>query len=435
MAQRLPLHSIQARPRNRFLAAEGAAIVCVCIVTLVMLCSKGSAKQFAELTSIEGIGAGAVGAPDIRVAVLKDVQSIRISTGASEARILGQNGIELRRLPANSNFQFSTGPAGLILPGGQIVNDANITVESLALDQRLRLNEQEMAPRLIVHRPPPSRMPVSAGMTVIARLNLEAYLEGVLAGEVPVDRWRPEALKAQAIASRSYAYYELKKNVAEPYDVECTVMSQMFCPGGRCNPAAGTALLATQGLVLTINNALFPAYFHSTCGGHTEAGLSVFPDQPAARAVGAAVCAYCAQSPYYRWQAALNKDALEQKLKAAYPSIGKLLGVEFYDATGSAIEAASGNPRRAASVRVRHTAGVLQLPGNQFRLLAGPRELKSLLFEQVTDRGRMLEISGGGFGHGVGLCQFGSQGLAQAGRTYPEILGLYYPGASLKKMY
>jgi stage II sporulation protein D len=86
-------------------------------------------------------------------------------------------------------------------------------------------------------------------------------------------------------------------------------------------------------------------------------------------------------------------------------------------------------------VKVHHSGGILSLQGNAFRLAAGPKELKSLSFETITERGDAIEITGAGFGHGVGLCQWGSQGLAQTGYGYAQILGKYFPGAELTKAY
>jgi SpoIID/LytB domain protein len=136
----------------------------------------------------------------------------------------------------------------------------------------------------------------------------------------------------------------------------------------------------------------------------------------------------------------LDKASLEQKLAAApaadrprlsWPLGARIQSVEFLDAAGAPLAPFT----RACQVNVRRSGGLVRLPGNQFRLLAGPRELKSLLFERVVDTGPALEISGAGFGHGVGLCQWGSQGMAQAGFNCAQILGKYYPGAVLTRMY
>ena len=391
------------------------------------------------------------GAPIIRVAVLKDAHSLRIASGSSDAVVLNGAGQELLRVPANSEVQFDASAGSVaaisIAPLGaasHAVSNQNFTESTLRIESAhdsgggagstpsLKLNGQEIAPRITLLRPSAQH-----GITALARLDLEEYLFGVLGGEVPFERWHPEALKAQAIASRSYAYFQIRNNSGEAYDVESTVMSQVFKGGYRSNPILAQAIESTRGQVLTFNGAPFCAYFHSTCGGHTENGAAVFPDQPQARMLRGVNCPYCTQSPNYRWRWLIGKDVLTEKLRplAPNPPLGQIRGVEFVDAGGAIIGAQSATPRRAVTVRIRHAYGTFEMSGNAFRLAVGARELKSLLLYQVNDRSDVLEISGGGFGHGVGLCQYGSQGMALAGQTHPTILGMYYPGASLTRMY
>ena len=384
------------------------------------------------------------GAPEIRVAILKDAHTLKIATGASDAIVFNSAGQEVSRLPANSELQFDPSPSVatiLITSSGpvnvsdsaQVSNDGTLRIETpRGSGSPLKINGQDIASRVTLFRPGPQR-----GITAVARLDLEEYLFGVLGGEVPFERWHPEALKAQAIASRSYAYYQMKSNANQPYDVESTVMSQVFKPGFRSNPILSQAVNSTHGLIMTYNGAPFSAYFHSTCGGHTENGASVFPDQPQARALHGVNCPYCGQSPSYRWRWTIGKDALTEKLRpvASGAQLGVVRNIEFLDVSGAPIGNQVGAFRRVTTVRVHHAYGTFDLTGNAFRLAVGARDLKSLLLCQVTDRADYLDVSGGGYGHGVGMCQYGSQGMALAGQQYQTILGMYYPGAALTRMY
>ncbi|MGD0089330.1 MAG: SpoIID/LytB domain-containing protein [Planctomycetota bacterium] len=370
----------------------------------------------------------AQGAPAIRVAVLKDARA-QIAAGAAEARILGDSGREIRRLAPNAGVQVLAGPSGLLIEGSSSAEHA-LRIESLSPADTLRLNGQDLAPVILI------RPATETALRVVAQLDLEEYLLGVLAGEVPFERWHPEALKAQAIASRSYAFYQLKRSATEAYDVESTVQSQVFKAGYRGNTILSSAVNATRGLVLTYNGALFSAYFHSSCGGHTEPARNVFPEQANIKPLSGVPCSFCQNSPAFRWKMLLDKAALEQKLSAAtpgtsWPKGAQLQSLEFLDAAGAPLPPLT----RANQVSLCYSGGLMHLPGNQFRLLAGARELKSLLIERVADTGPALEISGGGYGHGVGLCQYGSQGMAQAGFNYAQVLGKYYPGAALTRMY
>ena len=369
----------------------------------------------------------AAGEPEIRVAVLKDTADLRIASAAGNARVFNADGVEVRRVAPGAVLQVAAGAAGFVLDGAQEIPGPFIRVEGASRDHILQLNEQDIAPRIVVSRQ-------GAKLLAVAHLDLEDYLLGVLAGEVPFNKWHSEALKAQAVTSRSYALHQMRKNAAQNYDVESTVMSQVFKPGFRNNPILNAAVHATRGMALTDSGQIFSAYFHSTCGGVTENCAGVFPEQGNVRALHGARCAYCKDSPHYNWNWSLNKAVLAQKLAAGGHSVGTISSVEFLDASGASITVRN-PPVRAAQVRVNHAGGVVTLQGNQFRLLVSARDLKSLLIGKIVDRGDAIEISGGGFGHGVGLCQFGSQGMALAGATYTAILGNYYPGAELTRMY
>ncbi len=363
--------------------------------------------------------------PDVRVAALKDAAGLKITTGTAEARVFNAAGAEIERLPANTVLQINFSPNALVANGSPL-NELNLRFESTST---LKLNDQELASRLIVYRQ-------ARGLLAVAQINLEEYLAGVLAGEVPFDKWHIEALKAQAIASRSFAYYQVKKNAAELYDVESTVMSQVFRAGYRNNATLLNVVNSTRGLVLTNNGAPFSAYFHSTCGDHTDPSSLIFPDRPAARPFSPVSCGYCQQSPSYRWTFSLDKRALEQKFASSFTGAQHLASITFLDTNGAQIGNEPGGFRRVALVQIKRTDGTtFQVVANQFRLTVGAKDLKSMLFAQAADRGSTIEISGAGFGHGVGLCQWGSEGMAAAGFNHLQILGKYYSGAALTRIY
>lgn len=366
--------------------------------------------------------------PDVRVAALKDAAGLKLSTGAAEARVFNPAGAEIERIPANTSIQINFSPTAMIANGSPI-NDLNLRFESTSPNAVLKLNDQDLAPKVTVFRQ-------ARGLLAVAQINLEEYLAGVLAGEVPFDKWHTEALKAQAIASRSFAYYQVKKNAAELYDVESTVMSQVFRAGYRTNPTLANVVNSTRGMVLTNGGTAFSAYFHSTCGDHTDPSSLIFPDRPAARPFAPVTCGFCQQSPSHRWTYSIDKRVLEQKLASSFTGAQHLASVTFLDTNGAAIGPEATNFRRVALVQIKRTDNTsFQIVANQFRLAVGAKDLKSMLFAQAVDRGSTIELSGAGFGHGVGLCQWGSEGMAAAGYSHLQILGKYYAGASLTRIY
>jgi stage II sporulation protein D len=400
-----------------------------CLLAFIGTCSCRKSSTSVETRTLPPapVRERSAGEPEIRVAALKDAADLRIGSASGSARVLNSDGQELTRIPTGASLQIAAAPNGFMLNGSQNIAGPYLRIEGASRDQLLQLNEQDLAPRIVVSRQ-------GRTLLAIAHLDLEDYLCGVLAGEVPFNRWHPEALKAQAVTSRSYALHQMRKNSGNLYDVESTVMSQVFKPGFRNNPILSAAVSSTRGLALTDNGAVFSAYFHSTCGGHTENSGNVFPEAASIKALHGAACAFCKESPHYNWTWSLNKQVLQQKLAAAGHNVGAVSRVEFLDGNGAVI-AVRNPPERTASVRIHHAGGVLPLQGNQFRLIVSARDLKSLLIEKTVDRGDSIEITGGGFGHGVGLCQFGSQGMALAGASYTAILGTYYPGAELTRVY
>jgi stage II sporulation protein D len=259
------------------------------------------------------------------------------------------------------------------------------------------------------------------GLTTVAWLDLEDYLRGVLAGEVPYRRWAPEALKAQAVVSRSYALYQMKTRQAEPYDVETTTASQVFKLGVGNEPILQRAIDATRGQVVTCNGKLFPAYFHSTCGGTTTEAKRVWPARQTAATLCGTRCAFCKASPAYEWSWQVSKTELGRRLGLGRPVL--------------TIETVPDKSGRAETVRVRYASGTRTFAGNQFRLLVSARELKSMRWTRVQDTGTQFRFEGRGYGHGVGMCQYGSDGMARAGYSCEQILGLYYPGGELTTLY
>jgi stage II sporulation protein D len=369
----------------------------------------------------------AAAAPDIRVAIVKNAPAVRVTAPAAGARII-LAGSPWKQIAGGQSVNV-TFTGNILALEGQPLGVASLEVESFSPTMSVRLNEHEAAPRVTI-----SKLPTQNGLLAVGRLNLEEYLAGVLAGETPYERWHAEALKAQAVVSRTYALCEIRNRAGEAYDVDCTTASQVFRGGYRGIPQLTTAIDGTRGQVLTSDGAPFPTYFHSTCGGHTEAAAGIFPEHAGVKPLCGVNCPYCSASPAYRWKAALSKEQIGAKLRAQNGSIGKIESIAFADVRGGPI-GTTADLRRVQTVTIKHSNGVTQLQGNAFRLQVGPKELKSLLFGQIAERGDQLEITGGGFGHGVGMCQYGAEGMAAQGEPFVRILGLYFPGAALTRVY
>jgi stage II sporulation protein D (peptidoglycan lytic transglycosylase) len=229
----------------------------------------------------------------------------------------------------------------------------------LTSDRPIRLNGRDYVGRLTLIRN-------GEGLAVVNEVPLEEYLTGVLRAESS-ERWPQEALRAQAIVSRTYA-----------------------------------------------------AFYHTNSGGYTEDPRTVFAarNMPGLRAV---VCPLATGSPHFQWSLDLRLADLGEALKRNGVGVGAVRGIEVTERTASL---------RATVVTVRGTTGTQRLRGNDLRRIVGYDTLKSTLFAVAID-GDLARFAGRGYGHGVGMCQWGAKGMAEQGSTAREILAFYYPGARL----
>lgn len=272
-------------------------------------------------------------------------------------------------------------------------------------------------------------------LQVIARLPLEQYLVGVLPGEMELSS-APEALKAQAVASRTYALYQIRTSTGRAYDVFPDVRSQMWKPLAQADPRARLAVNTTSGIVLTENYRIFPAYFHSDCGGTTANGKFVFSGSDIT-ALTSCECPHASQS--YKWNNGrgftLTREALSARLAKAGIVNGRVLRIELLDENQQQRLSIG----RVYFVRIFMENGIVKLiPANTFRLAvgSGKNELASTWFYAKPDpTNNVIIFNGQGYGHGVGLCQQGAKYMGAHGSDFIGILRQYYPGATLLRLW
>lgn len=256
-------------------------------------------------------------------------------------------------------------------------------------------------------------------LLLINHIGLDDYLYGVLYHEVS-HRWPMEVLKAQAIAARTFALYQARQNKMQPYDLRSDIYSQVY--GGSISERWSTtmAVNATKDKILVYDGDLLPAYYHATCAGFTEDSSNIWKiDIPPLKGV---VCNFCSQSPHYKWTKEIPLWSLEEKLRENGYKAGKIVSVTVLSRNRS---------ERVGKMEIRDNAGVsIVLTGKDFRQIIGPNELRSTKFDLSVKYGSLV-IDGSGWGHGVGMCQWGAFGMASQGKKADEILKYYYPGAEI----
>ncbi|MDD5654421.1 MAG: SpoIID/LytB domain-containing protein [Candidatus Omnitrophica bacterium] len=255
-------------------------------------------------------------------------------------------------------------------------------------------------------------------LVAINFIELEDYIKGVLYHEAS-HYWPMEALKAQAIICRTFAVYQSQENASKEYDVTADVYSQVY--GGRTSERYRTsqAVDDTRGAILMFNGKVLPAYFHSSCGGHTEdASLLWKMDMAPLKGV---VCGFCNGSPHFKWHNVLTGKELKEKLAKAGFEIDNVKDIVISGRDPSG---------RVTFLRINGEKNSLDIASKDFRSATGNNIIRSTNFT-VKTTGDDLAFDGFGWGHGVGLCQWGAYFMAKRGYKYNEILKYYYPGVEL----
>ena len=264
----------------------------------------------------------------------------------------------------------------------------------------------------IVHQVPSIRVQHKGQIRTV---DLESYVASVLAGEVS-PTWPQAALQAQAIAARTFAILRMRERKNQPFHVQSSVMDQVY---KEHNIKAFTdAARATAGQVLFFQDRLAETSFHSTCGGQTTDSHSIW-GRPYQHLKGV-TCNNCKSSNTYEWKEQIALKDIEAKLKQKISDIK--IGSRSRDGRVQTVEILNGNKQTRMS-------------GHELRMTLGPMRMKSTLLKEIKILKDKLFIAGRGFGHGVGMCQYGALGLAKKGKRYQDILAYYYPGTELKYLY
>jgi stage II sporulation protein D len=284
--------------------------------------------------------------------------------------------------------------------------------------------------------------PDSNTFDAINLVPLEPYLAGVISAEMP-NYWEPEALKAQAIAARTYCLY-IKKRFGDKrnWDVTKTQANQRYLGVAAESAQVWNAVNQTHGQVLVCRQSdgtkeLFPAYYGSSCGGHTENSKNVFGDS--FEPLTGVPCPYCesvAKPDFFFWPTVwFDKTTIADRLLKRYPKLAELGEITDINSAG---QSNYGEFSRLTLIKLIGSTGKSDfLRAEDFRLAIDPsgQEIKSAICQIVDTGDKWAFVSGRGFGHGVGMCQCGAEGMARGGKTTRQILSYYYPGSKTIRVY
>lgn len=296
----------------------------------------------------------------------------------------------------------------------------------------------------------------SGGSKLVNKLSMDEYLSGVVPKEMP-SIYPEEALKAMAVVARTFAESSRNKHKSESFDLCDSVHCQVYegVMGERLS--TDKAVAGTSGEMIYYGGKPAPTTFHSTCGGYEADSSSVWGNSDPVLAAGfdgagnwkadlsdekefkkfiddPPLC-YCSKSGRFRWERKFTKDGLKQLLDR---SIGPLNGRVAYDIgklySISITKRASDG--RVQSLEVVTSSGTYNIEKDKIRWIIsdgkiGTGGLSSTLF-YITSDASGYTFTGGGWGHGVGMCQEGARGMAEMGMKYSEIIKHYYQGVELR---
>ncbi|MBD0269092.1 MAG: SpoIID/LytB domain-containing protein [Cyanobacteria bacterium Co-bin8] len=356
----------------------------------------GSAALLWGLIALPGLAA-----PELRVAIRENTAALTVGSSTT-AVVRDRNGQGLGQLPGGRSINVASESGRVRL--ATWLGDA-FWVEPTE-GGYIFIGDRWYRGRVLV-------TPGPNGITAVNFVDLEAYLYSVLGGEMPVS-WPLEALKSQAVAARSYALYHRNRAQARPYDVASTTASQVYKGLESEAQSTRTAVDATRGQVLTHGGQVIEAVFHSSSGGYTENVEDVWQRPvPYLRAVQD----YDVGAPVYQWSVSMPMGDFQRRISG----VGQLVAAVPERTT----------PRgRVVSLRLQGNGGSRVMSGNEVRQALS---LRSTLFS-ISVAGDMVNISGRGYGHGLGMSQWGAHNMASQGRSYRDILTHYYMGTTLAQM-
>lgn len=273
---------------------------------------------------------------------------------------------------------------------------------------------------------------------VVNVVDIEDYLDGVVNAEFN-SKWSPEAIAAQVVAARTYALYQIGLARKKNYDVDSTEKDQMYEGSIREDAMASKVVDRTRGLVLTAKEGTgkpLKAFYHSTCGGITNLPQYVW----GAKYPGfkrAVKCPYCVSSPRYEWQVDMPGlelgVILQEKLKMQGQKLSGLR-VKERDTYGRVLSVETEWETGGRALASGLTKKLVKIEANKFREWVGNKRMFSTAFHIRQEAGTW-KFEGKGYGHGVGLCQYGAKAMGEKGFDMTSILSHYYPDATLRKLW
>jgi stage II sporulation protein D len=257
----------------------------------------------------------------------------------------------------------------------------------------------------------------NGGWLYVNHVPMDEYLTSVVSHEMSPS-WHPEALKAQAVVARTYLLVKMKERTGRSYDVDTTTNFQVYGGVKKGDTGARNAVSETHDEVLYHGDKLAQTFFHSSCGGTLASAQEVWGKS--VPYLNVQNSPYCSNAPVYKWQ-----------VKISFAEIARRLATRGVKNVTVAERSSS---KRVKTLSIATSSGVKKFRADKFRMALGAIKVKSTFFG-VARKGDSIVLTGRGFGHGVGMCQWGAKYQAdERGNSYKRILDHYFPGTALRRV-
>ncbi len=267
----------------------------------------------------------------------------------------------------------------------------------------------------------------------VKKMDIEEYLLGVVAGEMK-PKWPLNAYAAQAIIARTFTMEFLARGGTRKLhntDISTDEKEAQAYNAANITPTIRNAVKMTKGLVLTYKNRYVKGWYSASCGGRTalaKEGLAYKgPEPPYIRSVKCPEEKHIPKDELY-WQTTLTSSEINTALKELnQPDLGTIKAMEVEKRSKS---------QRATLIKFTGDKGSAKVSGADFRINIGPEKLRSIwISDEIKNEPGKITVKGRGFGHGVGLCQWGAYALARKNKSPKEIVKHYYPKAHVSKIW
>ncbi len=350
----------------------------------------------------------------VKVGIVQLAPSVNLSSEGNYSMYEINSGEQTKIQPLNDYLVKADGHH-IMMNGKGFLSPVRIVSEDE--NASIRVNGRRYRDNVIIRA-------IDGKLTVINELGIEDYLRGVLPMEIDKG-WPEQSLKVQAVISRTYLLRNLRKHEKDGFDLCSGVHCQVYGGMEPEQKATNDAIEKTRGEVLVYDGKLAQALFFAQCGGHTEDPKYVWKweaDTP--EYLKGRKCTFCKDCKHQNWKTRVNTETIRTRLEKAGFNVGQIKKISTSGKTPSG---------RALTIVVKSSKGKLQIPSGKFRMALSPDVVRSTMITDIVRYGDEYEFRGHGWGHGIGLCQWGCKVMGEKNYDYQEIIHYYYPGAKVEK--